>query len=125
MRLPVLAAAILLTLAAPLAQTPERHTHLVIVVDGLRPDAVTAAVMPRLFRLGRRGVVFSAHHSVIPTVTRVNASSFVTGTYPETHGILGNTIYIPSVDAARGLDTGERENLERVARAEEIGRAHV
>jgi arylsulfatase A-like enzyme len=113
-----IAAAVVLTLAAPLAQTPERHTQLVIVVDGLRPDAVSAAVMPRLFRLGRRGVVFNAHHSVIPTVTRVNASSFVTGTYPETHGLLGNTIYIPSVDATRGLDTGERDNLERVARAE-------
>src|SRR5262249_8612787 len=30
----------------------------------------------------------------------------------------GNTIYIPSVDPAGVLDTGERENLERVARAE-------
>jgi arylsulfatase A-like enzyme len=113
-----LIAAILLALAAPLAQAPEKHTQLVIVVDGLRPDQVTPQVMPRLFRLGQRGIVFGAHHSVFPTVTRVNASSFVTGTYPETHGLLGNTIYVPSVDPARGLDTGERENLERVARAE-------
>jgi len=118
MRLSVLAAALLLALTAPLAQAPASHTHLVIVVDGLRPDNVTPEVMPRLSRLGRRGIVFGAHHSVFPTVTRVNASSFVTGTYPETHGLLGNTIFIPSVDAARGLDTGDRENLERVARAE-------
>jgi arylsulfatase A-like enzyme len=118
MRLFSIVAAVVLTLAAPLAQAPERHTHLVIVVDGLRPDYVTPEVMPRLYRLGQRGVVFRAHHSVFPTVTRVNASSFVTGTYPETHGLLGNTIYIPSVDPTRGLDTGERENLERVARAE-------
>src|SRR5580765_316372 len=118
MRLSVLAAALLLALTPPLAQAPASHTQLVIVVDGLRPDAVTPEVMPRLFRLGRRGVVFTAHHSIVPTVTRVNASSFVTGTYPETHGLLGNTIYIPSVDATRGLDTGERDNLERVARAE-------
>src|SRR4249919_352124 len=76
-------------------------THLVIVVDGLRPDYVTPDVMPRLVRLGRRGVVFNAHHAVFPTVTRVNASSFVTGAYPETHGLLGNTIYIPAADPAR------------------------
>jgi predicted AlkP superfamily pyrophosphatase or phosphodiesterase len=117
MRLAVLAAALLLALT-PLAQEPASHTQLVIIVDGLRPDNVTPEVMPRLYRLGRRGIVFGAHHSVFPTVTRVNASSFVTGTYPETHGLLGNTIFIPSVDATRGLDTGERENLERVARAE-------
>src|SRR5580765_4971269 len=99
------------------AAQPARRTHLVIVVDGLRPDSVTADVMPRLYRLGRRGIVFTAHHSVFPTVTRVNASSFVTGAYPETHGLLGNTIYIPAADPARLLDTGLRENLELVARA--------
>src|SRR5438067_10645639 len=99
------------------AQQP-RHTQLLIVVDGLRPDSVTRDVMPRLFRLGQRGIVFTAHHSVFPTVTRVNASSIVTGAYPETHGLLGNTIYIPGVNAVRGLDTGERDNLEAVERAE-------
>jgi type I phosphodiesterase/nucleotide pyrophosphatase len=93
------------------------HAQIVIVVDGLRPDYVTPALMPRLVQLGERGVVFRAHHSVFPTVTRVNASSMVTGAYPETHGLLGNTIYIPSVNATRGLDTGSRENLEAVARA--------
>ena len=99
------------------AQRP-RRTELLIVVDGLRPDYVTRDVMPRLFQLGQRGIVFTAHHSVFPTVTRVNASSIVTGAYPESHGLLGNTIYIPSVDATKGLDTGERENLEAVERAE-------
>ena len=95
-----------------------RHTQLLIVVDGLRPDYVTRDVMPRLFRLGERGIVFTAHHSVFPTVTRVNASSIVTGAYPETHGLLGNTIYVPAANAARGLDTGERENLQAVERAQ-------
>lgn len=101
----------------PIAQSAPT-TNLVIVVDGLRPDYVTAEGMPRLFRLGQRGIVFNAHHSVFPTVTRVNGSSFVTGAYPETHGLLGNTIYIPSVDPTKGLDTGVRENLEKVERAE-------
>ena len=104
--------------AATLGAQSAPRTHLVIVVDGLRPDYVTAEGMPRLFRLGQRGTVFTAHHAVFPTVTRVNASSFVTGVYPEAHGLLGNTIYIPSAEPARGLDTGVRENLERVERSE-------
>src|SRR6185312_4139650 len=64
------------------------------------------------------GIVFTAHHSVFPTVTRVNAASIVTGSYPETHGLLGNEIYIPSVSRTRVLDTGERGDLEAVERAE-------
>ena len=98
-------------------QAPSR-THLVIVVDGLRPDYVTPALMPRLSRLGGRGVVFRAHHSVFPTVTRVNAASFVTGAYPERHGLMGNTIYLPAVDPLKGLDTGDRATMERAASVE-------
>jgi arylsulfatase A-like enzyme len=116
-----LLAAVLVTSMAglsPSAQTPAPRTQLVIVVDGLRPDYVTAEIMPRLFRLGQRGIVFNAHHSVYPTVTRVNSPSFVTGSYPESHGLLGNTIYIPKADAGKGLDTNDKVNLEAAERAE-------
>ena len=101
------------------AQQPARAaTHLVMIVDGLRPDYVTTELMPRLADLGRRGVVFQAHHAVFPTVTRVNSSSITTGAYPETHGLMGNSIYIPQVDPARSLDTAEYKNLEAVAKAD-------
>ena len=100
------------------ADAQARRTQLVIVVDGLRPDYVTPELMPRLVALGRRGIVFNAHHSVLPTVTRVNAASIATGSYPETHGLLGNTVYIPAVNQTRGLDTGSRDNLEAIARAD-------
>jgi predicted AlkP superfamily pyrophosphatase or phosphodiesterase len=66
------------TLPAAPKETPGRR-HLVIVVDGLRPDYVTPDVMPTLTALGQRGVIFTRHHSVYPTVTRVNASSIATG----------------------------------------------
>jgi len=104
--------------AAMRAQPPAGRTHLVIVVDGLRPDYVTPDVMPRLVRLGRRGIVFNAHHSVLPTVTRVNAASIATGAYPEAHGLLGNTVFVPSANPTRGLDTGSRANLDTIARSE-------
>jgi hypothetical protein len=50
------------TLAAALAScvsAAEPRRHLLIVVDGLRPDYVTPDVMPNLTALGKRGVVFN------------------------------------------------------------------
>ena len=95
-----------------------QHRHLLIVLDGLRPDYVTPELMPNLHALGERGVVFTRHHAVYPTVTRVNAASISTGSYPETHGLLGNSVFFPDVDATRFLSTGERDNLLRIESAE-------
>src|SRR5262245_48108423 len=92
--------------------------QLVIVVDGLRPDQVTRALMPRLDAIAGRGVEFSAHHAVFPTVTRVNAATFVTGVLPARHGLLGNAIYIPSTDRVKAIDTADHEALLKVAAAE-------
>lgn len=102
--------------ACSTAAPPNRH--LLIVVDGLRPDYVTPDVMPHLSALGARGVVFTRHHAVYPTVTRVNASSFSTGAYPQVHGLMGNAVYFPDVDASAFLDTGDWQALERVAQVE-------
>jgi arylsulfatase A-like enzyme len=112
--------ALLLTLVALawVAHAAPARRQLLIVVDGLRPDYVTSGVMPNLTALGRRGVVFNHHHSVYPTVTRVNASSISTGAYPETHGLLGNTVFFPRVDPTKFLDTAERSNLLKIADAE-------
>src|SRR3990167_480314 len=88
--------------------------HLLLVLDGLRPDYVTADLMPNLYALGQRGVVYTNHHAVYPTVTRVNAASISTGAYPERHGILGNSVFFPRVDATRFLDTAQRADLERI-----------
>lgn len=109
--------AVIASLTAYVAgQAPRRH--LLIVVDGLRPDYVTAEVMPNLTALGKRGVVFNRHHSVYPTVTRVNASSISTGAYPETHGLMGNSVFFPRVDPRRFLDTADRNALLKVAETE-------
>jgi len=115
---PRLLAAVLL--AAPLlaAAQPPPSRHLLIVVDGLRPDYVTDEVMPNLSALGRRGVVFEKHHSVYPTVTRVNATSISTGAYPERHGLMGNSVFFPKVNPARLLDTANRGNLLKIAASE-------
>jgi hypothetical protein len=46
----LLATALTLGLVSAQAQQPPPRTHLVIVVDGLRPDYGTPEVMPRLVR---------------------------------------------------------------------------
>ena len=100
------------------SQPPTTSRHLLIVVDGLRPDYVTPAVMPHLVALGRRGVVFNRHHAVYPTVTRVNAASFSTGAYPERHGLMGNSVFFPAVNPRAFLDTADRDQLLTIARVE-------
>jgi predicted AlkP superfamily pyrophosphatase or phosphodiesterase len=93
------------------------NRQLLIVLDGLRPDYVTPSVMPNLHALGQRGVVFANHHAVFPTVTRVNASSMSTGSYPDTHGLMGNSVFFPQVDPRQFLDTGDRANLLKIEAA--------
>jgi predicted AlkP superfamily pyrophosphatase or phosphodiesterase len=104
---------------SPIAHVAPATTtrQLLIVLDGLRPDYVTPSVMPNLHALGQRGVVFANHHSVFPTVTRVNASSIATGSYPDTHGLMGNSVFFPQVDPRHFLDTGERANLLKIEAA--------
>ena len=82
-----------------------------VIVDGLRPDMITRSRMPALAALGQRGTTATAHHSIFPTVTRVNAASLVTGTTPGGHGLLGNTIYLPAVTAERTLSTGSANDM--------------
>jgi predicted AlkP superfamily pyrophosphatase or phosphodiesterase len=99
------------------AQTPPASAarrQLLVIFDGLRPDYVTPEVMPNLYAFGQRGIVFTNHHSVFPTVTRVNTSSISTGSYPERHGLLGNSVFFPQVDATRFLDTSDRAQMVRV-----------
>ncbi|MFX8852472.1 alkaline phosphatase family protein, partial [Acinetobacter baumannii] len=77
--------------------------RLVVVLDGLRPDSITAEDTPTLYRLRTEGVWFENSHAVFPTVTRVNAASLGTGTYPARHGIMGNSIYVPAVDPLKAF----------------------
>lgn len=93
------------------------HSSLVIVLDGLRPDYVTPELMPNLHALGKRGVVCRNHHSVFPTVTRVNAASIATGCYPSSHGLMGNSVYFPEVSADTKFDTGKAAHLQRIETA--------
>jgi arylsulfatase A-like enzyme len=105
-----------LRLAPASATAADSNSSLVIVVDGLRPDYVTTEIMPHLHAFGAAGVVAAAHHAVFPTVTRVNSSSIATGTYPRTHGLMHNTIYLPEA-SPKPIDTGDATALLAAATA--------
>ena len=113
-RFPLVILAFLSALPA-LAQAPNRAAlQMLFVIDGLRPDSINATDTPNLFRLRSEGVNFENSHAVFPTVTRVNSSSISTGMQPGRHGILGNQIYIPSVDADKAFPNDNYQPLLRM-----------
>ena len=71
---------------------------IVMVWDGLRPDAVTRAETPNLYALREEGVEFADHHSTYPTFTMINAASLATGSRPGRHGFFGNNVFQPGPD---------------------------
>lgn len=92
------------------------RTILVVVFDGLQPVQITPELMPNLAAFARTGVVLANHHPVFPTVTRVNASSLVTGCLPGKHGLAGNTFLCRDYDPNRVIPAME-PTLQAIADA--------
>ncbi|GLU52689.1 alkaline phosphatase family protein [Dyadobacter frigoris] len=92
-------------LFAQIKDQPAKNKTLIVFFDGLRPDYITPEQMPNLFGFKEKASYGKAHHSVFPTVTRVNSASYATGSYPGTHGLLGNAVYFPQANKTRALGT--------------------
>ena len=93
------------------AQVGSSRLIAVFVIDGLRPDSITAEDTPTLAKLRAEGVEYVNSHSVFPTSTRINAASLATGTYPAAHGIVGNSMFVPGVNARAPFDTADHLQL--------------
>jgi arylsulfatase A-like enzyme len=113
-----LVVAIVATLAAVTTAGPatagKAALNLVFVLDGLRPDSITPAETPHLWRLREEGANFINGHSVFPTVTRVNAAAIGSGVYPDRNGIFGNTLYVRQVDPNHSFGNDDHSNLLRL-----------
>lgn len=83
----------------------------VAVVDGCRADYLSPEHMPRVWAAAQQGVIGKAHHSVLPTVTRVNASTIVTGCLPARHGLVANALFVPELNPTGSVSTGSRQKL--------------
>lgn len=111
-------AAIAAAAAATLPASAGRATlNIVLVLDGLRPDAITAEETPNLWRLRREGVDFPHSHSVFPTVTRVNATAIGTGTLPAHNGVVGNSQYVRAVDPSHAFSNDDHKKLLQLDQA--------
>jgi hypothetical protein len=71
---------------------------LVLVIDGLRPDAITRAHMPNLTAFSERAWQPPVASTVRPSITVAALSSLGTGVSPETHGLVD-----PSLDSLARL----------------------
>lgn len=89
---------------------------IIVAFDGLQPSQVTPSRMPNLWEMGSQGVVFQNHHSVFPTMTRVNVASIQTGCYPGRHGLAANKIVSREFDPTRILNLN-RPDLTEMADA--------
>jgi predicted AlkP superfamily pyrophosphatase or phosphodiesterase len=83
-----------------LAQNKQEPLLVLISVDGLRPDYVTAAdvhgaKVPSLKRFMKEGTYADGVVGVVPTVTYPSHTTMVTGVWPAKHGIWANTTFDP------------------------------
>ena len=76
---------------------------LMVVFDGLQPAQVDSKLMPNLAGWAGEGVTFARNHPVYPTVTRANAASLVTGSYPGVHGLAANNMVFREYDPYRSI----------------------
>ena len=96
-----LVAVLVLLAGVAAAQQPVQSPLLVLIsIDGLRPDYVTAADargarVPNLRRFLTDGAFAEGVVGVIPTVTYPSHTTLITGVSPATHGILANTTFDP------------------------------
>uniref|UniRef100_A0A3Q2PFP6 Ectonucleotide pyrophosphatase/phosphodiesterase 2 n=1 Tax=Fundulus heteroclitus TaxID=8078 RepID=A0A3Q2PFP6_FUNHE len=89
-----------------------RPPLIMLSVDGFRASYLKKGpfVIPNLHKLRSCGVSPPYMRPVYPTKTFPNLYTLATGLYPESHGIVGNTMYDPVFNATFSLRTREKLN---------------
>jgi len=72
-------------------------TTILISLDGFRADFLYRGITPNLNALVQAGVSPTYMLPSFPSVTFPNHFTLVTGLYPESHGIVGNTFWDPTL----------------------------
>jgi phosphonoacetate hydrolase len=81
------------------SRQPAQQRVVVIMFDGFGPGYLAESKMP-VFEQWKRDGIYKQVTGVMPSVTNANNASICCGTYPETHGIVGNTYF----DEKRGVE---------------------
>ncbi|KAL9103523.1 MAG: hypothetical protein Q9163_001441 [Psora crenata] len=74
-------------------------TTILISLDGFRADFLTRGITPTLNQFIAEGVSPRYMLPSFPSLTFPNHFTLVTGLYPESHGIVGNTFWDPEMEA--------------------------
>ena len=86
-----------------------RRNVIVVVMDGLRAEAVNPTDAPTMTALRTRGVHFANSHALFPTFTTPNAAAIATGHYPGDTADFSNFLFpgFPIFDGRPGSFTGK------------------
>ena len=84
---------------------------IVVVLDGLRRDFVTAANTPRLHGFRRKATYFPAFRSAFPSATRIVSATFATGCRPARHTLQGNAVALVEQGVLVPHDVGRPDFL--------------
>ncbi|HEX6081984.1 MAG TPA: alkaline phosphatase family protein [Methylomirabilota bacterium] len=76
------------------AQDRPRRNVIIVVMDGLRAEAVNPTDAPAMSALRARGVHFINSHAVLPSLTTPNAAAIATGHYPGDTADFGNALFL-------------------------------
>ncbi|MFD4367674.1 alkaline phosphatase family protein [Rhodococcus sp. NPDC058521] len=82
---------------------PDVDVH-VLVIDGMRPDELTADLTPTLDRLAAEGTAYSDASAIMVAETLPNHAAMMTGVLPSRSGVPSNAIFDPEAGGTRDLD---------------------
>lgn len=89
-----------------------RQPLLLVSLDGLRPDYLTLpnSQVPVLRKLKKCGTSTPFIQAAFPSKTFPNHYTIVTGLYPESNGLVDNSMFDPELNASFSLSNDEKTN---------------
>lgn len=98
---------------APAAARPADHV-VIVMLDGVRPDALREASTPHLDALAEAGTVYWQASAPYPSQTRVSFVTLPTGSWPARHGIVGGDEILTGEWETVEVDSGEPEKFQHL-----------
>ncbi|MCC7426537.1 MAG: alkaline phosphatase family protein [Alphaproteobacteria bacterium] len=89
----------------------------IMVCDGMRADLVRPDTTPFIHALQHEARSFRHHRSVFPSNTRVVSSSIATGSWPMSHGLVGNSMVVAEAGGPVVLNSGHPQFRDRLRKA--------
>ncbi|WP_315832402.1 alkaline phosphatase family protein [Bradyrhizobium prioriisuperbiae] len=88
----------------------------IVTLDGLRRDLISAETTPNLVTFARQSERFEDYRTVFPSCTRVVSASMATGCFPAQHGLQGNSVALMEEGRLVFRDAGHPDFLQHKRR---------